>query len=144
MGRKPNYEFLEGDGIGYTIRLPANRILQDRIGYLLNCPVGRPPHEVRRYFASFGYQLQCPGKIFKEIPMLIARLRVPPAPACKGDRVRRDRPRRQRCALSKAHTPVPAPLEGNPSLAGNVRLGSAWLDFAAGSSALPSRFALSG
>src|SRR5438128_11736867 len=50
------YEFLEAEGIGYTIRLPANRILQDRIGYLLRRPVGRPPHEVRRYYASFRYQ----------------------------------------------------------------------------------------
>jgi hypothetical protein len=32
--------------------------LQDRIGYLLKRPVGRPPHEVRRYFASFSYQAQ--------------------------------------------------------------------------------------
>jgi Transposase DDE domain group 1 len=32
--------------------------LQDRIGYLLKRPVGRPPHEVRRYFASFGYRAQ--------------------------------------------------------------------------------------
>jgi len=52
------YEFLEAEGIGYTIRLPANRVLQDRIGYLLKRPVGRPPHEVRRYFASFGYRAQ--------------------------------------------------------------------------------------
>jgi Transposase DDE domain group 1 len=37
------YEFLEAEGIGYTIRLPANSILQDRIGYLLKRPVGRPP-----------------------------------------------------------------------------------------------------
>jgi hypothetical protein len=50
------YEFLEGVGIGYPIRLPTNRVLQDRIGYPLKRPVGRPPHEVRRYFASFGYQ----------------------------------------------------------------------------------------
>jgi DDE family transposase len=41
------YEFLEAEGIGYTIRLPANRVLQDSIGYLLKRPVGRPPHEVR-------------------------------------------------------------------------------------------------
>jgi hypothetical protein len=27
------YEFLEAEGIGYAIRLPANRVLQDRIGY---------------------------------------------------------------------------------------------------------------
>ena len=52
------HEFLEAEGIGYTIRLPANRVLQDRIGYLLRRPVGRPPHEVRRYFASFGYRAQ--------------------------------------------------------------------------------------
>ena len=32
--------------------------MQDRIGYLLKRPVGRPPHEVRRYYASFSYQAQ--------------------------------------------------------------------------------------
>ena len=52
------YEFLEAEGIAFTIRLPANRILQDKIGYLLKRPVGRPPLEVRRYYASFSYQAQ--------------------------------------------------------------------------------------
>jgi hypothetical protein len=52
------YEFLEAERMGYAIRLPANRVLQDRIGYLLKRPVGRPPHEVRRYVASFSYQAQ--------------------------------------------------------------------------------------
>ena len=52
------YEFLEVEGIGYAIRFPANRVLQEKIGYLLKRPVGRPPHEVRRYYASFGYQAQ--------------------------------------------------------------------------------------
>ena len=52
------YEFLEAEGYGYAIRLPANRVVQDKIGYLLKRPVGRPPHEVRRYFASFGYKAQ--------------------------------------------------------------------------------------
>ena len=33
--------------IKYAIRLPANRVLQDRIGYLLTRPVGRPPNESR-------------------------------------------------------------------------------------------------
>ena len=52
------YEFLEAESMGYVIRLPANRILQDKIGHLLKRPVGRPPHEVRRYYASFSYQAQ--------------------------------------------------------------------------------------
>jgi hypothetical protein len=38
--------------------LPANRVLQDKIGYLLKRPVGRPPYEVRHYYASFNYQAQ--------------------------------------------------------------------------------------
>src|SRR5438445_9424566 len=41
------YEFREAERIKYAIRLPANRVLQDRIGYLLTRPVGRPPHHVR-------------------------------------------------------------------------------------------------
>ena len=32
--------------------------MQRRIGYLLKRPVGRPPHEVCRYYASFTYQAQ--------------------------------------------------------------------------------------
>ena len=50
------YEFLEAERIKYAIRLPANRVLQDRIGYLLKRPVGRPPNEVRRFHANFSYQ----------------------------------------------------------------------------------------
>ena len=50
------YEFLEAEGYGYTIRLPTNHVLQSKIGYLLSRPVGRPPLEVRRYYASFHYQ----------------------------------------------------------------------------------------
>jgi len=52
------YEFLEAEGFGYAIRLPANRVLQDRIGHLLLRPVGRPPHYVRRFYESFLYQAQ--------------------------------------------------------------------------------------
>jgi Transposase DDE domain group 1 len=29
------YEFLEAEGMGYAIRLPANRVSQGKIGYLL-------------------------------------------------------------------------------------------------------------
>src|SRR5262249_36817482 len=50
------YEFLEAKRIKYAIRLPANRVLQDRISYLLKRPVGRPAHHVRRCHASFCYQ----------------------------------------------------------------------------------------
>jgi hypothetical protein len=42
------YEFLEAERIKYAIRLPANRILQERISHLLTRPIGRPPNEVRR------------------------------------------------------------------------------------------------
>ncbi|MGB6389192.1 MAG: IS1380 family transposase, partial [Methyloceanibacter sp.] len=52
------YEFLEAEGYNYAIRLPANQILQQRIGHLLKRPVGRPPNHVRRYYANFSYQAQ--------------------------------------------------------------------------------------
>jgi hypothetical protein len=51
------YEFLEAESIGYTIRLPANRILQDKIGYLLKrrsgdrrtrCAATSPASAIRR------------------------------------------------------------------------------------------------
>ena len=50
------YDYLEAEGVKYVIRLPTNRILQERIGHLLTRPVGRPPNEVRRYYAIFSYQ----------------------------------------------------------------------------------------
>jgi Transposase DDE domain group 1 len=50
------YEFLEAERINYAIRLPANQILQHRIGYLLKRPVGRPSNEERRFHANFIYQ----------------------------------------------------------------------------------------
>jgi len=82
------YEFLEAEGIGYTIRLPANRVLQERIGYLLKRPVGRPPHEVRRYYASFSYQAQSwnksrhvvakvewhPGELYPRVGFIVSNL----------------------------------------------------------------------
>jgi hypothetical protein len=85
------YEFLEAEGIGYTIRLPANRVLQDRIGYLLKRPVGRPPHEVRRYYASFNYQAQSwrkprrvvatvewhPGELYPRVGFVVTNLTRP-------------------------------------------------------------------
>ena len=85
------YEFLEAEGVGYTIRLPANNILQNRIAYLLKRPVGRPPHEVRRYYASFTYQAQSwnkprravakvewhPGELYPRVGFIVTNLARP-------------------------------------------------------------------
>ena len=50
------YDYLEAESVKYVIRLPTKRILQERIGHLLTRPVGRPSHEVRRFYASFSYE----------------------------------------------------------------------------------------
>jgi hypothetical protein len=47
------YELLEAEDIPYSMRLPANQVLQRRIGHLLTRPVGRPPKKpVISYAAS--------------------------------------------------------------------------------------------
>src|SRR5262249_16882413 len=67
---------------------PANSVLQNKIGYLLKRPVGRPPHEVRRHFASFSYQAQSwkktrrvaakiewhPGKLYPRAGFIVTNL----------------------------------------------------------------------
>jgi hypothetical protein len=82
------YELLEAEGASYTIRLPANQVLQDKIGYLLKRPVGRPSHEVRRYYASFRYQAQSwnksrhvvakvewhPGELYPRVGFIVTNL----------------------------------------------------------------------
>ena len=55
------YEYLEAERIKYAIRLSANRILQERIGHLLTRPVGRPPNEVRRFYANFALARTSPA-----------------------------------------------------------------------------------
>jgi Transposase DDE domain group 1 len=50
------YELLEAEDIRYAIRLPANQVLQRRIGHLLTRPVGRPPKKPIVSYASFHYQ----------------------------------------------------------------------------------------
>jgi hypothetical protein len=52
------YAFLEAEEYKYAIRLPANQVLQERIAHLLKRPIGRPPHEVRRFYANFSYRAQ--------------------------------------------------------------------------------------
>jgi hypothetical protein len=46
------YEFLEAEGIGYTIG-QSHLVEQDRIP--AQAPGRAPPHEMRRYYASFSY-----------------------------------------------------------------------------------------
>src|SRR4051812_23732058 len=86
------YELLEAEGYGYVIRLPANAVLQRRIAHLLKRPVGRPPHEVRRFYASFRYQAQTwshsrrvvakvewhPGELYPRVGFLVTNLCRPP------------------------------------------------------------------
>jgi hypothetical protein len=86
------YDFLEAEDYGYVIRLPANAVLQRRIAHLLTRPVGRPPHEVRRFYASFRYQAQTwsqsrrivakvewhPGELYPRVGFLVTNLARPP------------------------------------------------------------------
>jgi hypothetical protein len=86
------YELLEAEDYGYVIRLPANAVLQRKIAHLLTRPVGRPPHEVRRYYASFRYQAQTwsrsrrvvakvewhPGELYPRVGFLVTNLARPP------------------------------------------------------------------
>jgi len=87
------YEFLEAEGFKYAIRLPANNVLQESIGYLLKCPVDRPPIEVRRYYASFSYQAQSwktprrvvakaewhPGELYPRVGFIVTNLSQRPS-----------------------------------------------------------------
>jgi hypothetical protein len=72
------YELLEAEGYGYAIRLPTNPVLQGKIGYLLSRPVGRPPLEVRRYYASFTYQAQS----WKKPRRVVAKVEWHPGELC--------------------------------------------------------------
>jgi hypothetical protein len=86
------YELLEAEDYGYVIRLPANAVLQRKIAHLLTRPVGRPPHEVRRFYASFRYQAQTwtrsrrvvakvewhPGELYPRVGFLVTNLCRPP------------------------------------------------------------------
>ena len=85
------YEFLEAEGYKYAIRLPANQVLQERIAHLLKRPVGRPPHEVRRFYANFRYQAHSwkisrrvvakvewhPGELYPRVGFIVTNLSRP-------------------------------------------------------------------
>jgi hypothetical protein len=87
------YESLEARGIKYAIRLPANRVLQERIGYLLKRPVGRPSVDVRRSYANFTYQAGSwtkprrvvakvewhPGELYPRVGFIVTNMARAPA-----------------------------------------------------------------
>ncbi len=50
------YEYLEENGYLYTIRLPANEKLYEKIRHLLTRPVGRPPKKPIVWLYEFLYQ----------------------------------------------------------------------------------------
>src|SRR5918998_5132632 len=85
------YDFLEAQDVKYAIRLPANRVLQESIAFLLRRPVGRPPHEVRRFHASFSYQAGSwtkprrvvakvewhPGELYPRVGLIVTNMTRP-------------------------------------------------------------------
>lgn len=85
------YEFLEGEGFLYAIRLKANKVLQQRIAHLLTRPVGRPPNHVRRYYANFRYRAASwdmprrvvakvewhPGELYPRVGLIVTNLSRP-------------------------------------------------------------------
>jgi hypothetical protein len=82
------YEFLEAEGMGYAIRLPTNRVLQDKIGHLLKRPAGRPPQEMRRYYSSFSYR----AGSWTKPPAGCGQGRVAPRRALSAGRLHRHQP----------------------------------------------------
>jgi hypothetical protein len=85
------YEFLEAEGFGYAIRLPANTILQGNIAHLLKRPVGRHRKEVRRCYANFSYRAASwakarrvvakvewhPGELYPRVGFIVTNLARP-------------------------------------------------------------------
>ena len=81
-----------GRGHQYAIRLPANQVFQNRIGYLLKRAVGRPPNEVRRFFATSPIGRQAgisragdrqvqwyPGELYPRVGFIVTNLSALPS-----------------------------------------------------------------
>jgi hypothetical protein len=80
-----------GEAALFPRRLPANRVVQDKIGHLLKRPVGRPSQEVRRYYASFTCHAQSwnkarhvvakvewhPGELYPRVGFIVTNLTRP-------------------------------------------------------------------
>jgi Transposase DDE domain group 1 len=86
--------FPENEGYKYTIRLPANAVLQERFGWLLKRPAGRSPHAVRRPYADFTHQAASwnkprrvvakvewyPGELYPRVGFIVPNMTRPPEP----------------------------------------------------------------
>lgn len=68
------YEFLAAEDFGNAIRLPANTVLQGNIARVMKRPAGRPPKDVRRYYANFKQQ----GRQLEQGPSDVAKIERPP------------------------------------------------------------------
>ena len=107
------YDLLEREGIGYAIRLLANRVLQERIAHLLTRPVGRPPSKPQVFFASFTYQARSwarPRRVVAKVEWTgdISRRRshVRPSTTQAGGKSRRVRCHRTVIPLSPTERPT--------------------------------------
>ena len=121
------YEFLEAERIKYATRLPANRVLQERIGYLLKRPVGRPSHDVRRSYANFTYQAgswtknaacRRQGRMASRRALPARRLHPDQHGAATALHLRRIDPSRNMCRFYR--------LDVQPDLFGGVLLVKEW------------------
>ena len=86
------YEYLEPQGIGYAIRLPANEVLQEHIKHLLKRPVGRPPKKPIVWYHDFVYRAKTwvqsrrviakvewhQGELFPRVGFVVTNLNLPP------------------------------------------------------------------
>lgn len=92
FARPEVYEFLEAEGYGYAIRLPANERIKEKIDYLLTRPVGRPPLKPQVFHASFRYRAKSwtksrkvvakvewhRGELFPRVGFIVTNLRRSP------------------------------------------------------------------
>ena len=86
------YEYLEAEGMGYAIRLPANQILQEHIRHLLERPPEGPSSQPVVCYHDFVYQAQSwgsprrvvakvewhQGELFPRVGFIVTNLHYPP------------------------------------------------------------------
>lgn len=86
------YEYLEGAGMGYAIRLPANQILQEHIHHLLERPTEWPSGRPIVCYHDFAYRAQSwdlprrvvakvewhQGELFPRVGFIVTDLHYPP------------------------------------------------------------------